>query len=91
MALPYRVIEPQTPEYWQLIHTAITTGDKETLSALRGNTGKTIRLVHGWFYYCLMASAWETDPHEVVIFTPEARSHLIATMERLDRGRELLP
>lgn len=86
MALPYRVIEPQTPEYWQLIATAITTGDKETLSALRGNTGKLIHLVNNWFYYAMMRSGWEPDgaePDEVAIYTPETRNDMIRAFEQI--------
>ena len=86
MTLPYRVVEPQTPEYWQIISTAIKTGDRETLSAIRGNTGKAINVVENWFFYALMFSSHQTaeaKPDKVVIYTPEARSNMIRALEQI--------
>ena len=70
---PFRDIEPRSPEYLELVKTAIQANDKQTLSALRGNVGKPIRLVNNWGYYALMASGWEKDydADKVVIYTPE--------------------
>ncbi len=91
MALPYQVVEPQTPQYWQLISTAIKTGDKETLSALRGNTNKSIHVVNNWFCYWLIASSNQIakiESDEVIIYTPEARSDMIRALCNSDEYKQ---
>ena len=84
--LAYQIVEPKTPEYRHLIATAITTGDKETLSALRGNTGKTIHVVDNWFYYGLVVSSHqtaETKTDAVVIYTHSAGSQMVKAFEQI--------
>ena len=84
---PYRDIEPRSLEYLELIKMVLKTGDKETLSALRGGAGKPIRLVSDWFNYAMRNSTRKTDADEVVIYTPETQSDRLKAFATLEERR----
>lgn len=52
--LPYRDLLPGSAEHKAYIVDALRSGNTEHLRALKGRSGKTIRIVSNWFYYALI-------------------------------------
>ncbi|WP_159467785.1 hypothetical protein [Dyadobacter sp. 3J3] len=71
----FRDLKPGSPEHRAVVVEALRNNNVDHLKALRGRSGKTIRIVTNWFFYNLITKD-NIRPDVVIIFAPETREQM---------------